>query len=261
MGLLISRYIIAMEAHSSNRAQPCPTCGVPHVPTPAPVISLPDITGDEFDEFHPKRRLRIFLALGVIFQAGLISFFGLLFSLAQNYSYSSNFILELFRFGTVVYLILFLYPSVTWFLSIYYNKPIPRTKAFLICELIRVVPALLLAGLLVYAMIIGLLSMIHSTIMYWPGAGIFILWIVSTIPAVFVCLVSLWSLVWLWFYFIRTRREELQVLLGIGRKQEDDQDDSKGKAPDRDRGPRLISRDGAESGEETPLLVDHAQMV
>ncbi|KAK6338091.1 hypothetical protein TWF696_001561 [Orbilia brochopaga] len=254
MGLAISRYIIAMEAQSSNHVQPCPTCGVPHT---VPVISLPDNAGDPADEFHPRRRLRIFLGLGIIFQAGLVCFFGLVYSLSQYYS--SNFILELSRFVTILYLVLFLYPAVTWYLSIYYNKPIPRTKAFLICELLRVIPALLLAGLFVYALLIAFITMVHNTIMYWPGIGVFIMWIVTMIPGVFVIFVSLWSLIWLWLYFIKSRQEELQKLLGIGRKREDE--DPKGKAPEREREPNLLGRDDAESGEETPLLVDRAQMV
>lgn len=257
-----------MESRSSARIQPCacacPTCGAPHAhAAPAPVISPPDDTPEltePSDQFHPKRVLRIFLAMGIVFQAGIICFFGVLFSLYiyQPY-YQSTFILELARLVTILYLFLFLYPAVIWFLSIYYNKPIPRTKTFLVCELIRAVPALLLSLGFLYFLLIAFISSLNYTIVYWPGIGIFILWVVSTIPAAFISGVALWSLVWLWFYFIKARREELQKLLGIGKKQEDE--DPKGKAPERRPASRSIGRDDLESGEETPLLVDHAQMV
>ncbi|EWC47896.1 hypothetical protein DRE_02778 [Drechslerella stenobrocha 248] len=219
----------------------------------------PGVLADGDDtSFHPSKRVRGFLGVGVVFYTIAMCIAGLSFAFADQYSYNSRqFILEISRFVVVLFLCLFLYISVIWFLAIYYNKSIPTHKYFLIGQLVCSVPALLVA----VALIVAFIGEAISSFSWWAGdlppRWLVVFWASATIPFLFAVGITLWALFWTFRYFIKARREELQELLGIGKKKKA-QDDGEGSETGHDMD-TLMS--GTESEQETPLLIDHAQMV
>ncbi|KAF3315835.1 hypothetical protein TWF173_003029 [Orbilia oligospora] len=179
--------------------------------------------------FHKSKFIRVLLGIGLAFQTtiGCSALFWLIF---QNYGYnygSGGFTFEIFRLLCLIYAIGYLWNCTIWFFCIYYNKTLPRDKLFILLELARSIPWLL-ASLVFFAV---------------------------AIPEVIRDF--RWSLIYMFLYFIRERKEEIVNALKIGKKKGEEDKKAGGDAGE------TTARDGGSDhdAEETPLLIDHDEMV
>ncbi|KAK6511173.1 hypothetical protein TWF481_000095 [Arthrobotrys musiformis] len=251
MGLAISRILIAMENQ--------------------PLVSPPPPRPEEDEEppvFHKSKLLRIILAIGLIAQV-CIGVLCIMVSIFDGYGYSrgSEFSLEILRILGFLYTLLILWVSTTWFMCIYYNKTLPRDRVFIILELLRSVPWLLVAIVFVIFWIPEIIYFFVSEMNggYYRGGWSWFLG--RCLAFVFVFVPAMWSLFWMFFYFIRERKEEIVKILKIGRKKEDETAlvdieaarPGDGEADEGEEGSTEAER--REEREETPLLIDHDQIV
>ncbi|KAF3177940.1 hypothetical protein EYR41_006549 [Orbilia oligospora] len=234
MGLYISGRIIAMENQQSTK---------------------PDDNEDLL--FHKSKFIRVLLAIGLAFQTtiGCSALFWLIF---QNYGYNyggGGFSFEFFRLLCLVYAISYLWNCTIWFLCIYYNKTLPRDKLFILLELARSIPWLL-ASLVFFAVAI---PEVIRDVQYIVEGGYYVFeHIAKLVLCGVVILPALWSLIYMFLYFIRERKEEIVKALKIGKKKGEEEDKKAGG----DAG-ETTARDAAndQDAEETPLLIDHDEMV
>ncbi|KAK6506480.1 hypothetical protein TWF506_011387 [Arthrobotrys conoides] len=237
MGLCISRIIIAMENQQSTQPYE-----------------------DEGTVFHKSKFARVSLAIGLVFQT-TIGCFTLVWLIFQNYGYSSTFSFEVFRMLTLIYGIGYLWSSTIWFLCIYYNKSLPRDKLFILFELARSIPWLLTT---IVFFVVGIPDILRELRYALDGGyygGYLLEFIVKCVVCTVVILPALWSLVWMFVYFIRERKEEIVKALGIGKKRGEDDAKAAKDAGGTD-GEATTGRTGNDQdAEETPLLIDHDQMV
>ncbi|KAF3912359.1 hypothetical protein AA313_de0207177 [Arthrobotrys entomopaga] len=258
MGLLISRYIIEME--NRQQIQRCEICHP--LPAPNPEDEIPTV--EDPDAFHPSKRFRFWLGVGIVIQAvcGLflcLAFFFVPFTGPYD---RYSFTVEIFRLFILIYAILFLHNTIIWFLCVYYNTAIPKDRTFLALEFIRSVPWLLLVLFFVTFWVIGVIQGINYWSRYPPWGnswyGIY-QWIFTAVIFVILWVLAVWSLFWMFFWFIKTRKEEIKKMFRLG-----GQDDENSSAQvDEERGEVGRERGGteAEPDEDTPLLVNQSHLV
>ncbi|KAK6524447.1 hypothetical protein TWF281_011355 [Arthrobotrys megalospora] len=238
MGLYISRVMIAMESQA---------------PKPDNVVP------DEGEIFHPSKRLRGFLGVGLVLQ-GCIGVTSLVFFIFGAGYYNSNFSFEIFRLLGLVYTVAFLWNSTIWFLCIYYNKSLPRNKLFIFTELARSVPWMLAA---IVFIVVAIPEVIRE--LSWNfGGGYYrgpplIQFIIGCTVVLLAGGLALWSLVRMFVYFIKERKAEIVKALKIAQKKYEEDQPAENNGGD--NGPRDRVVNGNDSEEETALLIDHDQMV
>ncbi|EGX47053.1 hypothetical protein AOL_s00097g99 [Orbilia oligospora ATCC 24927] len=207
--------------------------------------------------FHKSKFLRVLLGIGLAFQTtiGCSALFWLIF---QNYGYnygSGGFTFEIFRLLCLIYAIGYLWNCTIWFFCIYYNKTLPRDKLFILLELARSIPWLL-ASLVFFAVAI---PEVIRDFRYIVEGGYYVFErIAKLVLCGVVILPSLWSLIYMFLYFIRERKEEIVKALKIGKKKGEEEDKKAGGDAE-----ETTARDGGSDhdAEETPLLIDHDEMV
>ncbi|KAK6331634.1 hypothetical protein TWF718_002183 [Orbilia javanica] len=242
MGLYTSRRIIAMEnqqvqdSHVAEQQQE-----------------------DDTPIFHQSKLKRVLLGIGLVLQA-CVTTVSIAWVIVDDHWYNSGgFTSELLRFLALLYTGIFLWNSTTWFLCIYYNKCLPRNKRFIVFELIRLIP-LLLSSAAFLAIIVpeGIASLIHALDEYYGHPLLEFALRVLLLTAIFGP--AIFSLVWMFIYFIKERKDEIIKIFKIGKKKGDDDEEAVSDGQD---GLELgtTRAPSEQDGQEAPLLIDHDQIV
>ncbi|KAK6345882.1 hypothetical protein TWF730_010225 [Orbilia blumenaviensis] len=250
MGLYISRKIIDMEtARAAARADRSDAKSV-----------------EEVDQiFHKSKALRVCLGIGAVFQACIGSFcMGfLVFEAARGYS--NQFSLEILRIFGFLYAIGLLWNTTIWFLCVYYNRPLPRNKQFIIMELARLIPWMIVA---VGFFVIGVPEIIDTIYRIANGSyyGTYLWQMIAACVMVTVGIgPALWALVRMFIYFIKERKEEILEALNINQEKECTcHKATRGTTTTNGADQNVAERErtaNSSDRDEEPLLIDHDQMV
>ncbi|KAF3213212.1 hypothetical protein TWF106_007020 [Orbilia oligospora] len=203
---------------------------------------------------HKSKFIRVLLGIGLAFQTTIGC--SALFLIFQNSGYNyGGFSFEFFRLLCLIYAISYVWNCTIWFLCIYYNKTLPRDKLFILLELARSIPWLL-ASLVFFGVAI---PEVIRDIQYIIEGGYYVFErIAKLVLCTVVILPALWSLVYMFLYFIRERKEEIVKVLKIGKKKGEEEDKKAGGDAE-----ETTARDAGndQDAEETALLIDHDEMV
>ncbi|RVD84887.1 uncharacterized protein DFL_003224 [Arthrobotrys flagrans] len=213
---------------------------------------------DESPIFHKSKFVRALLGIGLIFQACIgVSCLTMIALQSNGYNSGSSFSIEVFHLLALVYAIGFLWNSTIWFFCIYYNKSLPRDNLFILLELARSIPCLLASVLFMIFATPDILREFRNAL----NGGYYGIYLFEFIVSCVICVVcfgpALWSLVWMFIYFIRERKEEIVKLLKIGGKKSEEGTEA---GRDGGEGGETATIGNEQDAEETPLLIDHDQM-
>ncbi|KAK6540480.1 hypothetical protein TWF694_009271 [Orbilia ellipsospora] len=247
-----------------QQAQVCQICHPQLQPVAEP---QPDISEDP-DIFHPSKRFRIWLGIGIVIQAfcGLFACLAFFFGPFNGGPYPMRgFAVELVRTLTILYAFIFLHNTTIWFLCVYYNTAIPKNKFFIAVEFLRSVPWLLFV---IFSFVVWVISVL-ATFEYWsryPPWDLkheILVWVFWTVIMGTLYCLGVWSLFWMFLRFIKIRKEEIKKFFRLGGETGEDSsvevDEERGEVEHERR--FANERDDLESGEDTPLLVDRSQIV